>query len=79
MIDELTPGLMPKVIDLCYQALVKLRGEGMTALLVEQNTERPLRMTDDIRVLESGKTMWSGSAAAARRDTTLAAAFLGLH
>ncbi len=79
MIDELSLGLMPKVIDLCYQALLKLRDEGMTVLLVEQNTERVLNVADDVCVLESGRTVWSGSAADARRDPNLTAAYLGLH
>ena len=79
MIDELSVGLMPKVIDLCYQALQTLRGEGMTVLLVEQNTERVLKVADDICVLESGRTVWQGSAEAARQDPDLTAAYLGLH
>ena len=79
MIDELSLGLMPKVIDLCYRALIKLRGEGMTVLLVEQNTERVLKVADDICVLESGRSVWQGSAEAARQDPNLTAAYLGLH
>jgi branched-chain amino acid transport system ATP-binding protein len=79
MIDELSLGLMPKVIDLCYQALLKLRAEGLTVLLVEQNTERVLSVADDVCVLESGRAVWQGAAADARNDPTLAAAFLGLH
>ena len=79
MIDELSLGLMPKVIDLCYVALRQLRTEGMTVLLVEQNTERALAVADDICVLESGHAVWQGSAADARNDPELAAAFLGLH
>jgi len=79
MIDELSLGLMPKVIDQCYQALKLLRSEGMTVLLVEQNTERALATADDVCVLESGATVWRGSAQDARNDPSLAAAFLGLH
>lgn len=79
MIDELSLGLMPKIIDLCYRALQQLRDEGMTILLVEQNTERALAVADDICVLESGATVWRGSAEDARQDPTLAAAYLGLH
>ena len=78
MIDELSLGLMPKVIDLCYQALQRLRGEGLAVLLVEQNTERALAVSDHICVLESGQQVWSGTTAAARKDQNLAAAFLGL-
>jgi len=79
MIDELSLGLMPKVIDLCYRALMQLRNEGMTVLLVEQNTERVLKVADDICVLESGRTVWQGSASDARQDPQLTAAYLGLH
>ena len=79
MIDELSLGLMPKVIDLCYRALVSLREQGMTILLVEQNTERALSVVDDVCVLESGRMVWSGKAADARNDPNLIAAFLGLH
>lgn len=79
MIDELSLGLMPKVIDLCYQALEKLRDDGMTTLLVEQNTARALSVADQICVLESGKTVWRGSAQDAARDPNLAAVYLGLH
>jgi branched-chain amino acid transport system ATP-binding protein len=79
MIDELSLGLMPKVIDLCYRALISLRDQGMTILLVEQNTDRVLGVADDICVLESSRMVWSGSAAAARNDPSLTAAFLGLH
>ena len=79
MIDEISLGLMPKVIELCYQALERLRNEGMTVLLVEQNTARVLAVADNICVLESGKTVWSGTAAAARKDPQLASAYLGLH
>ncbi len=79
MIDELSLGLMPKVIDLCYRALQKLREEGMTILLVEQNTDRVLAVADDVCVLESGRTVWQGSAEAAAKDPALAAAYLGLH
>ncbi|MCZ2104468.1 MAG: ABC transporter ATP-binding protein [Comamonadaceae bacterium] len=79
MIDELSLGLMPKVIDLCYHALNTLRAEGLTVLLVEQNTERVLKVADDICVLESGRAVWQGSAVDARNDPTLTAAYLGLH
>ena len=79
MIDELSLGLMPKIIDQCYQALMTLRSEGMTVLLVEQNTERVLQIADDICVLESGSTVWKGSAAAARSDPQLTEAYLGIN
>ena len=79
LIDELSLGLMPKIIDQCYEALNTLRNEGMTVLLVEQNTERALQIADHVCVLESGSTVWQGSAHDARSDPTLTAAYLGMH
>jgi branched-chain amino acid transport system ATP-binding protein len=79
MIDELSLGLMPKVIDLCYAALKQLQADGMTILLVEQNTERVLSVAQDVCVLESGRTVWQGKADDARKDPELTAAYLGLH
>ena len=79
MIDELSLGLMPKMVDLCYDALLRLKQDGMTILLVEQNTDRVLSVADHVCVLESGRTVWSGSASDARKDPELAAAYLGLR
>ena len=79
MIDELSLGLMPKMVDLCYDALLRMKGDGMTILLVEQNTDRVLAVADHVCVLESGRTVWSGIAADARKDPELAAAYLGLR
>ena len=77
MIDEISLGLMPKAIDLCYGALEKLRREGLTILVVEQNTDRLLRVADELCVLESGRTVWQGKAADARGDPALTAAYPG--
>ncbi|MBL8699011.1 MAG: ABC transporter ATP-binding protein [Alphaproteobacteria bacterium] len=77
LIDELSLGLMPKVIDACYEALGRLRDEGLAILLVEQNTERVMSVADTITVLESGETVWRGTADAARRDPSLLDAYLG--
>lgn len=79
MIDELSLGLMPKMVDLCYDALLRLKRDGMTILLVEQNTDRVLAVADRVCVLESGRTVWRGNAADARNDPELAAAYLGLR
>lgn len=79
MIDELSLGLMPKIIDICYEALLKLKTKGMTILLVEQNTERALEVSEQVCVLKSGRLVWSGTAKTARSDPYLTSTFLGLH
>jgi branched-chain amino acid transport system ATP-binding protein len=79
IIDELSLGLMPKVIDLCYRAISILKEQGVTILLVEQNTTRALEIADRICVLESGRDVWQGIAEDARNDPDLIKAYLGLN
>ena len=79
IIDELSLGLMPKVIDLWYAAISALRQQGVTILLVEQNTTRALEVADRICVLESGRNVWQGTAGEAASDPELIKAYLGLN
>jgi branched-chain amino acid transport system ATP-binding protein len=78
MVDEVSLGLMPKMVDLCYQAIARLRQEGMTILLVEQSTQRALEISDQVCVLESGRAVWQGEAEEARGDPGLIEAYLGM-
>lgn len=78
MVDELSLGLMPKAIDACYAVIEKLRATGVTILLVEQSTERALKVADMVCVMESGIAVWRGSASEARTDPRLIAAYLGI-
>ena len=78
MIDEVSLGLMPSMIEVCYGAITKLKNEGMTILLVEQNTQQAIQVADDVAVLESGRMVWSGSGNEASKDPTLIEAYLGL-
>ena len=61
LVDELSLGLMPKVVDECYAALARLQAEGLAIVLVEQNTERAVSVADRVVVLDSGHLAWSGS------------------
>jgi branched-chain amino acid transport system ATP-binding protein len=78
LIDELSLGLMPKMVDACYRALSQLQAAGMTILLVEQSTKRVLDVAAEVTVLESGRAVWQGSAAQARADPALVKAYLGM-
>ena len=78
MVDELSLGLMPKMVELCFEALAALKRDGLTILLVEQNTARALEVADQVTVLESGRAVWQGAAAAAQEDPALIEAYLGL-
>ena len=77
LVDELSLGLMPKMVDICLNALLKLREEGLTVLLVEQNTTRALQVADQVCVLSSGALVYQGSAAQAKADDRVMQAFFG--
>lgn len=79
LIDELSLGLMPKIIDICYKAIAELNRDGLTIVLVEQSTQRALEVANHVCVLESGRTVWKGPAVDARKNTELIDALLGLH
>jgi branched-chain amino acid transport system ATP-binding protein len=78
LVDELSLGLMPKMIDLCIDALKKLNQEGLAILLVEQNTSRALDLADNVCVLASGRGVFQGSAETARRDVDLLHSYFGI-
>jgi branched-chain amino acid transport system ATP-binding protein len=79
LVDELSLGLMPKMVDLCLDALTQLRGEGLTVVLVEQNTARALDVADEVCVMSSGVQVYQGTAAEAKAAGSIFATFLGMN
>jgi branched-chain amino acid transport system ATP-binding protein len=77
LVDELSLGLMPKMVDICMEALIRLKGEGLSIVLVEQNTVLALQVADRVCVLSSGAEVFQGSAQEARATGSLFATFLG--
>jgi branched-chain amino acid transport system ATP-binding protein len=78
MVDELSLGLMPAMVDLCFRALMDLKARGLAVLLVEQNTHRALEVADKVVVLVSGRKAYEAEGAQARRDPALVDSFLGI-
>jgi len=79
LVDELSLGLMPKMVDLCLAALLQLKREGMTIVLVEQNTARALDVADQVCVLSSGVQVYQGTASEAKAAGSMFATFLGVN
>jgi branched-chain amino acid transport system ATP-binding protein len=52
---------------------------GLTIILVEQSTQRAIEVADQVCVLESGQTVWKGSALKARNSAALIDSLLGLR
>jgi len=79
MIDEVSLGLMPKAVDICYQAVERLSERGITVMFVEQSTARALAAATRVCVLESGNVVWQGTASEAKNDPALGSMFMGLQ
>jgi branched-chain amino acid transport system ATP-binding protein len=78
MLDEPSLGLMPKLVDEMLEAIAKLKGEGITILLVEQNVREALEMADRAYVLQTGRTIYKGTGDELLETDIVKKAFLGL-
>ncbi len=77
LVDELSLGLMPKIVDECYGGVQQLNRNGTAIILVEQNTERALAVADNVCILEAGNLNFTGSIAEAQEDSKILHSFLG--
>ncbi len=77
MIDELSLGLAPKVVDQLMDVLRNLNSEGLTILLVEQLAAQALAIADRAYVVANGLTTMEGSAREMLNDRQVMEAFLG--
>jgi branched-chain amino acid transport system ATP-binding protein len=78
MLDEPSLGLAPLVVDRIFELMGRLREEGTTLLLVEQNVDRALRIADRAYVLQSGVVEAEGPADELRRSADIERAYLGI-
>ena len=77
LLDEPSMGLAPVLVDVIFDTIQKIRDEGVTILLVEQNALAALRIADYAYVLESGKLALEGPASELISDESLTRAYLG--
>ena len=75
--DEIALGLAPTTVDRLYDTLVKIRDEGTTMILIEQNVERGLSLADRVFVLEKGTIALGGTPDELRGDPRLEALYMG--
>jgi branched-chain amino acid transport system ATP-binding protein len=78
LLDEPTEGLAPLYVERLFELLIRLRGDGLTILLVEQNVEHVLEIADRGYVLENGRVVLEDSGRGLLQDPRLKTAYLGL-
>ena len=77
LIDEVSMGLMPIMVNTCFDVIQKLNKQGITILVVEQNANKALKVADRGYVLETGNIIISDTAENMRKDDTVQKAYLG--
>jgi branched-chain amino acid transport system ATP-binding protein len=78
MLDEPSAGIAPKVADSIFDAIVRLRNQGLTILIVEQDAGRALKLSDISYVLENGRIMLEGKGKRLLDNDYIKKAYLGL-
>ena len=78
LLDEPSLGLSPLMCGELFQALVRIRDSGVGILLVEQNAKQGLNIADRGYLIETGRIVGQGSAAALRDDPAVQQAYLGI-
>jgi branched-chain amino acid transport system ATP-binding protein len=78
LLDEPSEGLAPIVVQQLGEQISKLRQEGMTILLCEQNARFSLDLSDRLYILEKGEVRYQGSVADFRKDGEAYRTYLAL-
>jgi branched-chain amino acid transport system ATP-binding protein len=68
LLDEPSEGIMPVLVDEMFELFARMKREGTTILLVEQNVERALNVSDRAYILDQGQIVHEGSARALLAD-----------
>ncbi len=78
MLDEPSLGLSPLLVDELFDTIAKLKAEGLTILLVEQNVREALDLCDRGYVLQTGRIVEAGTGEELLASNNVQKAFLGL-
>ncbi len=78
LMDEPSAGLAPVIVQQVFNLVRRIRAEGFTVLIVEQNIEQVLRVVDRAYLLEVGAIKMSGTAEELRNSESLRKAYIGI-
>ena len=77
LLDEPSLGLAPLVVRFIFEFIRKLRDEGQTILLVEQNARQAFAVSSYAYVIEGGRVVLQGQSEQLQSDPAIARAYLG--
>ena len=77
LLDEPTLGLAPRLVGEIFDTLVKLHADGLTILLIEQNANQALAISNYGYILENGAIVLEGESATLKDNPSVQASYLG--
>jgi branched-chain amino acid transport system ATP-binding protein len=77
VLDEPSVGLAPRLVGEIFSALGRLRDDGLTLVVVEQNARAAFGVADRAYVMDRGRVVLDGEPAALMSDPRITAGFLG--
>lgn len=77
LIDEVSMGLMPIIVNTCFEIIKNLNSSGITVLVVEQNANKVLKIADRGYVIETGNIVIEDTAQNLRSNDVVQKAYLG--
>ena len=78
IMDEPSEGLAPIIIQGVWEAVAKLKAEGMSILLVEQNASLAIKLVDHVHVMSKGQIVYSAPPAELWTNAAVKASYLGI-
>ena len=78
LMDEPSAGLAPLVVEQVFELVKRIRTEGFTVLIVEQNVRQVLAVVDRAYLLETGRIKLAGTSAALKQNPVIQQSYLGL-
>ena len=78
LMDEPSEGLAPIIVAEVGKTIARLKAEGQSIVLVEQNVKLALELADEVAILNTGRMVFAGGVEAVRRDEVLVTQHLGV-
>ena len=78
MLDELSLGLQPSLVERVFEAVTEIRRRGVTILLVEQMVQEALEIADRGYVLQTGRVVQEGTAQELLDSDEVRKAYMGI-
>ena len=78
LLDEPTEGLAPLIVEMLLETILLIKDQGMTIILVEQNVNATLKVTDTYCILQQGVSVFKGSCDEFKERPELKEKYLGV-